>query len=236
MAEDSKKLVWDATGERHYETGLSKGALYPQDNLGNYGKGVVWNGLTGATESPSGAESTDLYADDSKYASLRSAEKLNVTIEAYTYPDEFADCDGSREIAPGVTIGQQDRTPFGLTYRTQYASDTDKEGYKLHILYGCTATPSERGYSTVNDSPEAITFSWELDTNPVNVEGYKPTSVMTITSTKVSKETMKKIEDILYGTDTEEPRLILPDEIIQILAAENKPEEGTESEDETIEG
>lgn len=216
MAE-SKKLEWDVTGERFYETGLSKGAIYLQNATGEYGKGVVWNGLTGVTESPSGAEANDLYADDIKYASLRSAEKLNATVEAYTYPDEFAECDGSREIAPGVTIGQQDRTPFGMTYRTQLGSDTVKDGYKLHVLYGCTATPSEKGYQTVNDNPEAITFSWELDTTPVNVEGYKPTSVMTINSLKAGKEAMAKIEEILYGTDTEEPRMILPDEIREIL-------------------
>lgn len=216
MAE-SKKLEWDVTGERFYETGLSKGAIYLQNATGEYGKGVVWNGLTGVTESPSGAEANDLYADDIKYASLRSAEKLNATVEAYTYPDEFAECDGSREIAPGVTIGQQDRTPFGMTYRTQLGSDTVKDGYKLHVLYGCTATPSEKGYQTVNDNPEAITFSWELDTTPVNVEGYKPTSVMTINSLKAGKEAMAKIEEILYGTDTEEPRMIIPDEIIEIL-------------------
>ena len=173
------RIKWDSTGERFYETGVKNGVLYPHTN-GEYKNGVAWNGLTSVTENPSGAEATPLYADDTKYLELRSNEEFGVTIEAYTYPDEFAECDGSATLdgAAGVTIGQQNRKPFGLCYKTILGNDTEKEeyGYKLHLIYGAMASPSEKGYSTVNDSPEAITFSWEVTTTPVAVEGFKPTS------------------------------------------------------------
>ncbi len=214
------KLVWDKVGERFYETGTSKGVLYPQDSTGAYPKGVVWNGLTAVTESPSGAEATDLYADDIKYASLRSAETFGGTIEAYTYPDEFAACDGSAEVAKGVTIGQQSRNSFGLSYVTQIGNDTstsEDDGYKLHIVYGATASPSEKAYTTINDSPEAITFSWELSTTPVNVPGHKPTATIVINSLKADAAKLKALEDILYGTEEGEPRLPLPEEIITLF-------------------
>lgn len=211
------KLVWDAVGEHYYETGLTKGVLYPQNTDGTYPKGVVWNGLTSVSETPSGAEATDLYADDIKYVSLYSAEKLNCTVEAYTYPEEFEACDGTKEIAPGITIGQQDRTSFGLSYRTTVGSDTTTNDYKLHIIYGAKASPSERAYQTINDSPEANTFSWEMTTNPVNVEGFKPTSLLIIDSRRVDADALKKIEDALYGTDTEEAHLITPDEVIALI-------------------
>lgn len=197
------KLVWDQTGQKFYETGVSKGVLYPQDATGAYPKGVAWNGLTAVTESPSGADSNPLYADDIKYLDLRSAEEFGATIEAYTYPDEFTLCDGSAEPVDGVIIGQQNRTPFGLCYKTVLGNDTKTNdyGYLLHIIYNATAAPSERAYQTINDSPEAITFSWELTTTPVNVTGYKPTAYMRINSTKVDAEKLAKLEDILYGKD-----------------------------------
>lgn len=214
------KLVWDQTGERIYETGVKMGVLYPQ-NSGTYPKGVAWNGLTAVTESPSGAEATPLYADDIKYLNLMSTEEFGATIEAYTYPDEFAECDGSASIAEGVYIGQQARKTFGLCYRTVIGNDVENNdhGYKLHLIYGALAAPSEKGYSTINDSPEAITFSWELTTTPVNVTGFKPTASVTIDSTKVDPTKLKALEDILYGSESEEARLPLPDEIIQILSA-----------------
>ena len=215
------KLVWDATGERKYETGVRNGVLYVMGEGGTYPKGVAWNGLTAVTESPSGAEATALYADDTKYLNLISAEEFGVTIEAYTYPDEFAECDGSATLATGVTIGQQPRKTFGMSYRTVYGNDVDNEnyGYKLHLLYGGIAAPSEKAYSTINDSPEAITLSWEVKTTPVNVTGHKPTASLTIDSTKVDKAKLTMIEEILYGTEAVEARLPLPDEIIQILQA-----------------
>lgn len=215
------KLVWDATGERKYETGVRNGVLYVMGEGGTYPKGVAWNGLTAVTESPSGAEATALYADDTKYLNLISAEEFGVTIEAYMYPDEFAECDGSATLAAGVTIGQQPRKTFGMSYRTVYGNDVDNEnhGYKLHLLYGGIAAPSEKAYSTINDSPEAITLSWEVKTTPVNVTGHKPTALLTIDSTKVDKAKLTKIEEILYGTEEVEARLPLPDEIIQILQA-----------------
>ena len=214
------KLVWDQTGERLYETGVKMGVLYPQEK-GLYPKGVAWNGLTAVTESPSGAEATALYADDTKYLSLMSAEEFGATIEAYTYPDEFAECDGSATLAAGVTIGQQPRKTFGMSYRTVYGNDVNNEsyGYKLHLIYGAVAAPSEKAYATINDSPEAITFSWEVKTTPVNVTGHKPTASLTIDSTKVDKAKLTKIEEILYGKDEVEARLPLPDEIIQIMQA-----------------
>ena len=215
------KLVWDATGERKYETGVRNGVLYVMGEGGTYPKGVAWNGLTAVTESPSGAEATALYADDTKYLNLISAEEFGATIEAYTYPDEFAECDGSATLAAGVTIGQQPRKTFGMSYRTVYGNDVDNEsyGYKLHLIYGAVAAPSEKAYATINDSPEAITFSWEIKTTPVNVTGHKPTALLTIDSTKVDAAKLKKIEDILYGTEEVEARMPLPDEIIQILQA-----------------
>ena len=215
------KLVWDATGERKYETGVRNGVLYVMGEGGTYPKGVAWSGLTAVTESPSGAEATALYADDTKYLNLISAEEFGATIEAYMYPDEFAECDGSATLAAGVTIGQQPRKTFGMSYRTVYGNDVDNEsyGYKLHLIYGAVAAPSEKAYATINDSPEAITFSWEIKTTPVNVTGHKPTALLTIDSTKVDAAKLKKIEDILYGTEEVEARLPLPDEIIQILQA-----------------
>lgn len=215
------KLVWDATGERKYETGVRNGVLYVMGEGGTYPKGVAWNGLTAVTESPSGAEATALYADDTKYLNLISAEEFGATIEAYTYPDEFAECDGSATLAAGVTIGQQPRKTFGMSYRTVYGNDVDNEshGYKLHLIYGAVAAPSEKAYATINDSPEAITFSWEVKTTPVNVTGHKPTASLTIDSTKVDKAKLTKIEDILYGSAEGEARLPLPDEIIQIIQA-----------------
>lgn len=212
------KLVWDATGERYYETGVKMGVLYVQ-NAGEYPKGVAWNGLTAVTESPSGAEATPLYADDIKYLNLMSNEEFGATIEAYTYPDEFAECDGSAALATGVFIGQQARKTFGLCYRTVIGNDVDMNdhGYKLHLIYGALAAPSEKAYATINDSPEAITFSWEVSTTPVNVTGYKPTACVTIDSTKVDKEKLTALETILYGSDSEEARLPLPDEIATLM-------------------
>lgn len=212
------KLIWDATGERVYETGVRNGVLYPMVE-GAYPKGVVWNGLTAVTESPSGAESTPLYADDIKYLNLISAEEFGATVEAYTYPEEFAECDGSATLVKGVTIGQQPRKTFGMSYRTVIGNDVNNEshGYKLHLIYGAVATPSEKAYSTINDSPEAIIFSWELTTTPVNVTGFKPTACLTIDSTKVNKEKLTALEDILYGTQEAEARLPLPDEIATLM-------------------
>ena len=216
------KLVWDKTGERLYETGVSHGVLYVQNSTGAYPTGVAWNGLTAVTESPSGAEATPLYADDIKYLELRSAEEFGATIEAYTYPTEFEACDGSAELAEGVTIGQQDRKTFGLCYRTIVGNDVKKNdlGYKLHLIYGATASPSEKGYQTVNDSPEAITFSWEVTTTPINVDGFKPTSSLTIDSTKVDKSKLDALEAKLYGTESAEATLPTPDEVAAIFKAE----------------
>lgn len=214
------KLVWDEVGNRFYETGVNQAVLYPQGVNGKYPKGVVWNGITGITESPSGAEASDLYADNIKYATLRSAETLGGTIEAYTYPDEWGACDGSAEPVKGLKIGQQSRATFGLSYKTLIGNDTassDDDGYNLHLVYGATASPSERAYATVNDSPEAITFSWEFQTTPINVEGYKPTSSLTLNSLALGLDVMKAVEDILYGSDDKEARLPLPDEIIEII-------------------
>ena len=213
------KLVWDESGKRVYETGVRNGVLYVQGAEGAYGNGVAWNGLTAVTESPSGAEPTALYADDIKYLELFSAEEFGATIEAYTYPEEFEACDGSASLGTGVTIGQQDRKAFGLCYRTVVGNDVkgNENGYKLHLIYGAKAKPSEKAYQTVNDSPEAITFSWEVSTTPVNVTGFKPTASITIDSTKIQPEKLKAIEDKLYGTVSEEPTLPLPDEIKQII-------------------
>lgn len=214
------KIVWDQTGERLYETGVKNGVLYiPTDGV--YSKGVAWNGLTAITESPSGAEATALYADDIKYLNLMSNEDFGCTIEAYTYPEEWAACDGSAALAAGVTIGQQARKTFGLSYRTTLGNDTEGNdyGYKLHLVYGGLAAPSEKAYATINDSPEAITFSWEVSTTPVNVTGYKPTSHLEIDSTKADATKLAALEAILYGSESEEARLPLPDEIAELFAA-----------------
>lgn len=212
------KLTWDASGERLYETGVKQGVLYVM-NSNSYGNGVAWNGLTAITESPSGAESTPLYADDIKYLDLRSTEEFGATIEAYTYPDEFAACDGSASLADGVSIGQQARKMFGLCYRTTVGNDTDgtDHGYKLHLIYGATASPSEKAYETINDSPEAITFSWEITTTPVSVTGFKPTASITIDSTKADPTCLAALEEKLYGGESTEPTLPLPDEVKTIM-------------------
>lgn len=217
------KLVWDKTGDRLYETGVKNGVLYIP-TAGVYSKGVAWNGLTAVTESPSGAEATALYADDIKYLNLMSTEEFGATIEAYTYPDEFAACDGSAELADGVMIGQQKRSTFGLCYKTTIGNDTDgnDHGYKLHIIYGAMAAPSEKAYASINDSPEAITFSWEITTTPVNVTGAKPTASLVIDSTKADPTKLAALEDVLYGKDGDsatEPRLPLPDEIKSLMTA-----------------
>ena len=213
------KLVWDKTGERYYETGVRQGVLYPMQEGGTYTKGVAWNGLTAVTERPSGAEATALYADDIKYLNLLSTEEFGCTIEAYTYPDEFAECDGSASLAAGVNIGQQKRKTFGLCYRTILGNDVDNNdyAYKLHLVYGCLASPSEKAYATINDSPEAITFSWEVTTTPVAVTGFKPTACITIDSTKANAEKLTALEAILYGATETEARLPLPDEIATLM-------------------
>ena len=214
------KLVWDETGKRTYETGVSKGVLYPQA-AGEYPQGVAWNGLTAVTESPSGAEATPLYADNIKYLNLVSAEEFGATVEAYTYPDEFAACNGEAALTEGVSIGQQARTAFGMAYQTKVGNDTNSEaGYKIHLIYGALATPSEKAYATVNDSPEAITFSWELTTTPVEVEGFKPTATLVIDSTKVEADKMAAIEKVLYGDADAEARLPLPNEVLSIINGE----------------
>lgn len=213
------KIVWDESGKRTYETGVRNGVLYLQDAQGAYTKGVAWNGLTAVTESPSGAEPTALYADDIKYLELFSAEEFGATIEAYTYPAEFEKCDGSASLGTGVTIGQQDRATFGLCYRTVLGNDVkgSEFGYKLHLIYGAKAKPSEKGYQTINDSPEAITFSWEISTTPVNVAGFKPTACVTIDSTKIAPDKLTQIETLLYGDVSTEAKLPLPDEIAEIV-------------------
>ena len=213
------KLVWDKIGEHIYETGVDRGVLYPQAN-GKYPNGVAWNGLTGVTESPSGADATDMYADNQKYLSLRAAETFGATIEAYTYPDEFAECDGSAALADGVKIGQQTRKTFGFSYRTLIGNDTEgtDKGYIIHLVYGATASPSSKTRSSVNESPEAVTFSWEISTTPVNVTGFKPTATIEIDSTKISAKALKAIEAKLYGDEISgTPQLPLPDEIKQLV-------------------
>ena len=215
------KIVWDAAGERFYETGVKNGVLYVKDDKGAYGNGVAWNGLTAVTESPSGAEASPLYADDIKYLNLISNEEFGGTIEAYTYPPEFAQCNGEAELAAGVVIGQQARKEFGFCYRTTVGNDTlgNDYGYKLHIVYNALAAVSEKAYATINDSPEAITFSWEFTTTPVAVEGFKPTACVTIDSTKVDAEKLKTLEAKLYGSESEEPSLPMPAEIATMFAA-----------------
>lgn len=229
------KLIWDQTGERRYETGIDHGVLYPYNTTTSaYDNGVAWNGLTSVSESPSGAESNPQYADNIKYLDLLSAEEFGATLECFTYPDEWEECDGSAQPVAGVIVRQQARKTFGLSYRTKIGNDVDPDaGYKLHLVYGAKATPSERAYNTVNDSPEAITFSYEISTTPVAVKGYKPTAILTIDSTKFATSELKakltKLENILYGTDGDStvepvveptvPRLPLPDEVIQILGS-----------------
>lgn len=218
------KIVWDATGEKLFETGVDRGVLYLRDEGGNYNNGVAWNGLTSVNESPSGAEPNNLWADNIKYLALVGAEEFGLSVEAYTYPKEFAECDGSAELTAGVTIGQQSRKTFGFCYRTLLGNDVDGDshGYKLHLVYGCLASPSEKGYQTKNDNPEAITFSWDITTTPVNVTGFKPTACLIIDSTKVAAEKLTALEAILYGSDSGSstaPRLPLPDEVKTTLAA-----------------
>lgn len=215
------KLVWDETGKRFYETGVKNCVLYVQDETGAYPNGVAWNGITAVTESPSGAESTPLYADDIKYLNLVSNEEFGATIEAYTYPDEFAECDGTAELIKGVKLGQQPRKQFGLCYKTTLGNDVAKNdfGYKLHLVYGCSAAPSEKAYATINDSPEAITFSWEVSTTPVTVNGFKPTAHVEIDSTKVTPSELTKLEDKLFGSASEGATLPLPDEIKTLMSA-----------------
>lgn len=212
------RIVWDQTGERLYETGTKNGVLYPQV-AGEYPKGVAWNGLTAVTESPSGAEATPLYADDIKYLNLMSVEEFGGTIEAFMYPDEFKPCNGEADLVDGVSIGQQTRQAFGFCYRTVLGNDTEnnEHGYKLHLIYGALAAPSEKAYATINDSPEPITMSWEFTTTPVAVAGHNPTASLTIDSTKCDETKLKALEDILYGSESEEPRLPLPDEIATLM-------------------
>ena len=215
------KLVFDEVGKRLFETGVKNGVLFVQKDDGKYETGVVWNGLTAVTESPSGAEPTPLYADDMKYVVLYSNEEFGATIEAYTYPEEFEQCDGSASLGEGVSIGQQPRKSFALCYKTTLGNDVkgNELGYKIHIVYGCTAAPSEKAYATINDSPEAITFSWEVSTVPVQVKGMKPTSTVVIDSTRVSSANLTKIEEKLYGGESTESTLLLPDEIKTLLGA-----------------
>ena len=222
-------LVWDETGKKLFETGVSNVALYPQDTTGVYGAGVAWNGVTNISESPSGAEATTLWANNGKYLNLYSVEEYASSIEAYTYPDEFAGCDGSGEIAKGVSIGQQTRKSFGLAYKTLIGSDTDgnDHGYKLHLVYGCKAAPSERSHATVNDSPEALSFSWEISTTPVSVTGHKPTASVEIDSTKVNAEKLAAFEKILFGSDTAAARLPLPDEVASLFPAASSEGQAT---------
>ena len=223
MATNSYPLTWDDAGKRFYETGIRNCVLYLRNSSGVYDNGVAWNGISSISESPSGAEPTPIYADDIKYLTLMSNEEFAATVEAYMYPDEFAECDGSAELteSSGVYIGQQTRKTFGLCYKTVLGNDVDgnNKGYKLHIIYGCLAAPSEKSYTSINDSPEALTFSWEISTTPVSVIGYKPTATITIDSTKANSTKLKALEEILYGKDTVAPRLPLPDEIKTLMTS-----------------
>lgn len=216
------KLEWDKVGERLFETGVNKTVLYPQDSNGEYPKGYAWSGITAINEQPSGAEATALYADNIKYLNLISAEEFKATVEAYMYPDAFKPCNGEKEIAPGVYVAQQTRQHFGMSYQTLIGNDIEDSahGYKIHLVYGCAAAASEKSYSTVNDSPEAGTFSWEVSTTPVDVPNMKPTALLTIDSTAVDKTKLAKLEEVLYGTDSAEARLPLPKEIAEILKGE----------------
>lgn len=218
----TQALEWDKTGEHFYESGVSKGVLYVLSGEGKYDNGVAWNGLTNVTETPSGAEENAIYADNIKYASLRSTEEIGGTIEAYTYPDEWNQCDGNGELVKGVHVAQQERKTFGLCYRTEIGNDTSTEsddGYKLHLVYGATASPSERSYDTQNDNPDAVQFSWEYTTNPVNVAGFKPTSLITIDSRTADKVKLTALETILYGSSTAAARLPLPDEVKTLMTS-----------------
>lgn len=220
------KLVWDKSGEHFYEAGVRKGVLYNFNKVtSTYDTGSVWNGLTGVTESPEGAEPTALYADDIKYLNLMSAEEWKGTITAYTFPKEFEKCDGYAELAEGVTIGQQDREIFGFSYQTRIGNDTEgsEKGYKIHCVYGCIASPSEKAYATINDSPEAVEFSWDVNATPVEVPGHKPTATLIIDSTKVSEKGLKAVEDLLYGSDSDgTAKLPLPSEILSAITSAGK--------------
>jgi len=215
------EIKWDGVGDRIFETGVDHGVLYVRDDTGKYPQGVAWNGLTTVTESPSGAEVTPQYADNMKYLNLQSAEEFGATIEAFMYPDEFAACDGTAEIAPGVFVGQQNRATFGFSYRTKVGNDTKGQdyGYKLHLIYGALAAPTEKSYTTINESPEAMTFSWEVSTTAVEVPGYKPAAQVVIDSTVVPPEYLAAVEDILYGTSTGTPKLPTPAELIALEEA-----------------
>ena len=221
------KLVWDALGERYYETGVSKGVLYVADDAGAYGDGVSWSGLTNVTQTPSGAEATALHADNIKYLNLMSEEDFSAKIEAYYYPDEFEECDGSKELVPGVSAGQQPRKSFGFSYQTIIGNDTKRNayGYKIHLIYGCTAKPSERSNATVNESPEAVTLSWELSTVAAEIamDGFKPSAKITIDSTKVDPAKLKKLEDLLYGTAGSEASLPTPDAVAALIGTPATP-------------
>lgn len=213
------KLVWDQAGQKFFETGVSNGVLYVSDGQGGYLEGVAWNGLTSVAENPSGAESNPVYADNIKYLNIISAEEFGATIEAYTYPDEFMECDGSAQVVAGVNIGQQARKSFGISYRTRVGNDVagDNLGYKIHVIYNCQAAPSGKTYSTVNESPEAITFSWEVTTTPVPVEGYRPTATVVFDSTKLAAEKMAAVEEALYGGASSEPSLPSIEELLALV-------------------
>ena len=213
-----KKLVWDAVGDKRYERGVSKGVLFPTKSDGSYEAGVAWNGLTNVNESPDGGEATDMWADNIKYGTLRSVENHKGSIEAYTYPDEFAECDGNAEPVPGLRLGQQTRKPFGLSYRTEIGSDSNPElGYKIHLVYGATASPSEKTHETINDSSDISPISWDYETVPVAVDGYKPVAHLEIDSTKVDPTKLAQLEAKLYGSETEDPKLPMPAEVISML-------------------
>lgn len=219
------RLIWDAVGEKFYEMGTKMGVLYPMNNDGSYDNGVAWNGLTAVTESPSGAEETKLYADDIKYASLRSAEEYAYTIEAYTYPEEWEPCDGSAHVAAGVTIGQQKRKAFGFSWVTTKGNDvSDEVGQKIHVAWNSTASPSEKSYATINDSPDAITFSWECSASPVNVTGHRPSCHMEIDCSKLKEKTVQAIQDKLWGNTSAEATLPTPDELIQLITTSEAAE------------
>lgn len=219
------RLIWDAVGEKFYEMGTKMGVLYPMNNEGSYDNGVAWNGLTAVTESPSGAEETKLYADDIKYASLRSAEEYAYTIEAYTYPEEWEPCDGSAHVAAGVTIGQQKRKAFGFSWVTTKGNDvSDEVGQKIHVAWNSTASPSEKSYATINDSPDAITFRWECSASPVNVTGHRPSCHMEIDCSKLKEKTVQAIQDKLWGNTSAEATLPSPDELIQLITTSEAAE------------
>lgn len=220
----SKKLVWDAVGDKRYERGVSKGVLFPTKSDGSYEAGVAWNGLTNVNESPDGGEATDMWADNIKYGTLRSVENHKGSIEAYTYPDEFAECDGNAEPVPGLRLGQQTRKPFGLSYRTEIGSDSNPElGYKIHLVYGATASPSEKTHETINDSSDISPISWDYETVPVAVDGYKPVAHLEIDSTKVDPTKLAQLEAKLYGSETEDPKLPMPAEVISMLTTSVSP-------------